>query len=263
MSSTRTVSHSGGSRVPQRGDRVDGLLLGGSATSWCRSQASRHRLLWCFLVHVRRPRPQGVGPGEPCAGAGTAVWMCRPVHDARDDRVRDGVRIEIGVQRVVRGVSVEPDLEIIGLTFGTDENASIEPAESSLHFDGQPPIFRSGSSARQRRSWCVYAYMHASIFAGADSAETYHAGNVAHAGESCATTARNRVPLCLEVRLASTSVGVRQSRGRTYGGSGRDLGARGDGMRRMAMTDATMEIAKKGVVNQSAGTHCKTAGLRS
>ena len=57
------------------------------------------------------------------------------------DRIRDRVRIEIVVQRVVADAGVQADFEVVRLATGGGEHAAHLPQKSPLTSSTRPPTF--------------------------------------------------------------------------------------------------------------------------
>ena len=93
-----------------------------------------------------------------------SLRLAEQVVQQRGDRVRDGVRIQIVVQRVVADAGVQADLEVVVCTARAGQHAAHLAAEVAFHLQRPGRRFSAlRSCARQRSSWSTYGYMHADV----------------------------------------------------------------------------------------------------
>ena len=76
--------------------------------------------------------------GGACLLPERLLRFAKQVVDDRCDGVRDRVRIEIVVARVVTDVATEPNLGLVGGAPGTRQHAAYLPAEVTLDLEDQP-----------------------------------------------------------------------------------------------------------------------------
>ena len=169
------------------------------------------------------------------------------------DRVGDGVRVEIVVQRVVADAGVEPDFEIVR-SRDSRPAASAAPAgrsRPSLPARGRRLCARHHPPA-SAASWSTYGYMQADVLPVPDGAENHDAGVEAALRDREPRRVSAPARRAREMRLAEhqrrrrtgLGLGIWRQRARPHRWR---AARRHDGEQRQSASDAT----KNGVVNHS------------